>query len=68
MSFAALLEQAEADGTPPAELARACGMGAGCGMCAPYVKRACATGQTVYHELLDDNDAEVQAERATPHG
>jgi len=54
-TFEGMLEQAAA-GCAPQEMARACGMGAGCRMCEPYVRRSCRTGQVVFGELLDDDD------------
>ncbi len=59
-SFASLLEQAQAEGLTPDEVAEACGAGAGCHMCLPYVRRACRTGQTVFDELLDESDETEQ--------
>ena len=56
MTFKDLLEQAASEGRPPEQIADACGMGAGCHMCEPYVQHACATGQTVFTELILHGD------------
>jgi NAD(P)H-nitrite reductase large subunit len=30
--------------------------GTGCGLCAPYVRRALRTGQVVFHQIVTDRD------------
>lgn len=34
------------------DLGEMCGAGEGCGLCKPYLRVACRTGQTVFHGLI----------------
>lgn len=52
--FSALLWRAHAAGWDLAELVRETGCGGQCGRCRPYLRRMLATGETVFHELLED--------------
>ncbi|MEM6552646.1 MAG: (2Fe-2S)-binding protein [Planctomycetota bacterium] len=56
VTFAELLERAEGEGVSVEAVIEAAGVSACCGMCGPYVRRACRTGQTVFVELLRDAD------------
>jgi NAD(P)H-nitrite reductase large subunit len=38
------------------ELQREFRCGTGCGLCAPYVRRALRTGATVFHQIVTDRD------------
>ena len=53
-SFASLRQQMRDEGWSCAEMVEHTGASDGCGLCRPYVRRMCQTGQTVFHELLDD--------------
>ena len=55
-TFADLLQQADAQGLSPPQLAEATGASACCGMCGPYLRRACRTRQVVFDRLLSDDD------------
>ena len=55
-SFAALAADARPAGLSADQLMTQSGAGACCGMCRPYLRRMLRTGQTVFHELLDDAD------------
>ena len=53
VSFAALAEWSASTGCRSVdEAAREFKCTTSCGMCLPYVERALATGQTVFHEIL----------------
>lgn len=54
--FAELIETARAGGMSAEQVALSSGASACCGMCRPYLRRACRTGQTVFDELLTDAD------------
>ncbi len=54
MPFARLLPLASARGWDLPALMAETGCGAQCGMCRPYLARMLATGEVVFHELLDD--------------
>jgi bacterioferritin-associated ferredoxin len=55
--FEDLLPQAKAHGWDLADLMRETGCGAQCGLCRPYLKRMLRTGETVFHELLTQDNA-----------
>lgn len=52
--FARLLPLARAQGWDLAELIERTGCGAGCGLCRPYLRRMLVTGETSFHQLLQD--------------
>ena len=60
-SFAALLELARERGLDLAELAALTGASDRCTRCRPYLRRALRTGETVFHELLPEDEPEPQA-------
>ena len=53
--FEELLPLARRKGWNLAALADATGCGAQCGLCRPYLERMLATGETVFFELLREN-------------
>jgi bacterioferritin-associated ferredoxin len=53
-AFARLLPLARANGWGLTELIEHTGCGAGCGLCRPYLRRMLATGETSFHQLLQD--------------
>jgi bacterioferritin-associated ferredoxin len=53
--FEVLLPQAREHGWDLAALMRETGCGAQCGLCRPYLKRMLRTGETVFHELLNQD-------------
>jgi bacterioferritin-associated ferredoxin len=55
-SFAELLDEAAERKLSLDQLVEQTGASACCGMCRPYLRRAWRTGQTVFHELLEDRD------------
>ncbi len=66
--FAGLLEQARADGLSLRQLAETTGASACCTMCGPYLRRCYRTGQTVFTQLLDQDDEPPTSPRdTTPH-
>lgn len=55
--FADLKATAEASGATTVEALQAVvGFGRRCGLCRPYVRRMLATGQTVFHEIVRDDE------------
>lgn len=50
--FSRLLAMAQQSGWDLEALMAATGCGAQCGLCAPYLARMLATGETEFHELL----------------
>ena len=55
-TFSDLRAQAVAAEWDCDELMRETTAGRNCTMCAPYVRRACRTGQVVFHEILTPAD------------
>ena len=55
--FEDLLPRARAHGWTLDDIMRETGCGAQCGLCRPYLQRMLRTGQTIFHELLTENDA-----------
>ncbi len=53
-TFAELIERTREEDWTFEQLALLSGASEGCGLCRPYLRRAYRTGQTVFHELLDD--------------
>jgi bacterioferritin-associated ferredoxin len=51
--FADLLPLARTRGYRLADLMRETGCGDRCGLCRPYLRRMLATGQTVFHEIIE---------------
>ena len=60
-TFAELLEIAEEGKLSLDQLVEQTGASACCGMCRPYLRRAWRTGETVFHELLTDDDETAAA-------
>jgi len=54
--FANLLPLARANGWDLEDVMRETGCGDQCGLCRPYVRRMLRTGETEFHELLQEND------------
>jgi bacterioferritin-associated ferredoxin len=54
MPFERLLPIARANGWGLAELIERTGCGAGCSLCRPYLRRMLDTGETCFHQLLQD--------------
>lgn len=54
--FAELLTLARAEAWTLADVMRETGCGDQCGLCRPYLRRMLQTGETVFHELLDDRE------------
>jgi bacterioferritin-associated ferredoxin len=52
--FAELLPLAQAEGWTLADVMRETGCGDQCGLCRPYLRRMLQTGETVFHELLQE--------------
>ena len=57
MSFETLLPVARERGWDLEAVMRETGCGDQCGLCRPYLRRMLRTGETVFHELLGENDA-----------
>ena len=55
-AFAQVLPLARAHSWDLAALMRETGCGAGCGLCRPYLRRMLVTGETVFHELIPEDD------------
>ena len=51
--FADLLPLARARGFGLAQLSRETGCGERCGLCSPYLQRMLATGETVFHHIIE---------------
>ena len=51
--FADLLPLARTRGFGLAELMRETGCGDQCGLCRPYLRRMLATGETVFHDVIE---------------
>ncbi|MEM1211160.1 MAG: (2Fe-2S)-binding protein [Planctomycetota bacterium] len=56
VKFAELLVRSRREGVSVEAVIESMGVSACCGMCGPYVRRACRTGQTVFFEPLTDSD------------
>ena len=54
ITFAAALAKAHTEKWELDDLKRELGVSANCGLCRPYLRRALATGETVFHEILTD--------------
>ena len=54
--FTELLAQARTAAWGMAEVIRETGCGDECGLCRPYIRRMLATGQTVFHQVLEDTE------------
>jgi bacterioferritin-associated ferredoxin len=59
-TFASLRDEAQRDGLSLEQLAERCGAGDGCRTCLPYLRRTLRTGQTVFHSLIEAEDAREQ--------
>lgn len=57
MSFEKLVREAREHGLSVEDLGRCYGAGAGCGLCKPYLKRGLVTGETVFHQIIVDEEA-----------
>lgn len=51
-SFEQLVTLAHKHDLDADDLGEMCGAGEGCGLCKPYLRVACRTGQTVFHGLI----------------
>ena len=54
LTFAEVLERARPAGWDLETVRRETRVGANCGLCRPYVRRALATGETVFHQVLTE--------------
>lgn len=54
--FAQLLPRALASNWTLSDLIRETGCGGQCGLCRPYLRRMLRTGETVFHQLLSEDD------------
>jgi bacterioferritin-associated ferredoxin len=54
-TFAEALERSRAEGWDLEGLRIHLGVGGNCGLCRPYVRRALATGETVFRTILTDD-------------
>ena len=54
ITFASALAKAKTEQWGLEELKRELGVSANCGLCRPYLRRALATGETVFHEILTE--------------
>lgn len=54
--FADLLPVARAEAWTLADVMRETGCGDQCGLCRPYLRRMLETGETVFHEILNDGE------------
>jgi bacterioferritin-associated ferredoxin len=54
LTFAQVLERARAEGWDFDRVRRETRVGDNCGLCRPYMRRALATGETVFHEVLTE--------------
>jgi len=52
ITFAQALDKGKREAWDLEALRRELGVGANCGLCRPYLKRALATGETVFHEII----------------
>lgn len=55
-TFAQLLRRAREEGLTWEELSETTGAGHGCGRCMPYLRQALRTGQTVFHQIICDDE------------
>jgi bacterioferritin-associated ferredoxin len=53
-TFAQVLERARANGWDLDAVRRETGVGGNCGLCRPYVRRALATGETIFHQIITE--------------
>lgn len=53
-TFAELCDAARARGWDLERIRQELGAGGQCGLCRPYLRRALATGEVVFHEILTD--------------
>lgn len=54
--FAELLARARAEAWGLAEVIRETGCGDECGLCRPYIRRMLATGETVFHRVMEETE------------
>ena len=54
LTFAQVLERAPVGGWDLDAIRRETKVGENCGLCRPYVRRALATGETVFQEILTE--------------
>lgn len=57
MTFEQLVCEARKHGLSVDDLGECYGAGAGCGLCRPYLKRGLVTGETVFHQIVVDEEA-----------
>jgi bacterioferritin-associated ferredoxin len=53
-TFAQVLAQARASAWDLDAVRRETGVGGNCGLCRPYVRRALATGEIVFHQIITE--------------
>ncbi len=63
-TFASLVDQARQDGLTLTQLTDQTCASRGCGMCAPYLRRALRTGQTEFDQLVYDADEPAEENAA----
>lgn len=56
LPFARLLTMARVSGWTLEHLIHETGCGAQCGLCRPYLRRMLTTGETMFTELIDEDD------------
>lgn len=56
MTFEQLIAEAREHGLSVDELGDCYGAGAGCGLCRAYLKRGIITGETVFHQILVEDE------------
>ena len=55
LTFAEVVDRARDGAWDLEAVRRELGAGANCGLCRPYLRRALATGETRFHEILTDD-------------
>ena len=55
-TFAEAVELSRGEGLSLAQIETRLGCGTGCGLCRPYLRRALRTGQTIFHEIVQEQD------------
>ena len=54
LTFAEVSDEARTRGWDLEQVRCELGAGGKCGLCRPYLRRALATGETVFHEIMTD--------------
>lgn len=55
LTFAEVCDTARAQGWDLERVRHELGVGGRCGLCRPYLRRALATGETVFHQILTED-------------